>query len=105
MIENRKRMNIEYGALNGDPGFTRFVQTGTLPLKNIAHIVLTTDGLFLPTEDPEAYSWDQFADLYRAGGLDRIREFVRETEQSDPKCWKYPRFKVHDDIGAIAIRF
>jgi serine/threonine protein phosphatase PrpC len=104
MIENRRRLNIDYGALDGEPGFVHFVQRGTLPLENIAHIVLATDGLFVPTENPEDEGWDQFAALYLEGGLKRIRDFVREREQSDPKCWRYPRFKVHDDIGAIALR-
>jgi len=105
IIENRKRVNIDYGALNGEAEFVHFVERGTFPLDGISHIVLSTDGLFVPTENPEAKDWDQFAALYLAGGLKRIREFVREREQSDPKCWRYPRFKVHDDIGAIAISF
>ena len=105
IVENRRRMNIDYGALNGEPGFVRFVETGTCELENIAHIVLATDGLFVPTENPEDEGWDQFAALYLAGGLKRIQDFVREREESDPKCWRYPRFKVHDDIGAIAISF
>jgi len=105
IVENRRRMNIDYGALNGEPGFVRFVETGTCELENIAHIVLATDGLFVPTENPEDEGWDQFAALYLAGGIKRIRDFVREREESDPKCWRYPRFKVRDDIGAIAISF
>jgi len=105
IIENRRRTNIDYGALNGEAEFVQFVQRGTLPLANIAHILLATDGLFVPTEKPEAEDWDQFATLYLEGGLERLRESVREREQSDPKCWKYARFKVHDDIGAIAINF
>jgi len=105
IAENRRRMNIDYGALNGEPGFVHFVERGTCELENIAHIVLATDGLFVPTENPEDEGWDQFAALYLAGGIKRIRDFVREREESDPKCWRYPRFKVHDDIGAIAISF
>jgi len=26
-------------------------------------------------------------------------------ESNDPKCWKYPRYKIYDDITAIAISF
>ena len=105
MIESRRRLNIDFGALDGEPGFVHFVQRGIFPLENIAHIVLATDGLFVPTENPEDEGWDRFAALYLEGGLKRIRDFVREREQSDPKCWRYPRFKVHDDIGALALRF
>ena len=105
MIENRKRLNVDFGALDGEPGFVHFVQRGSFSLENITHVVLSTDGLFVPTEDPEDKGWDQFAALYLEGGLKRIRDFVRKREQSDPKCWTYPRFKCHDDIGAIALRF
>jgi hypothetical protein len=105
LLQNRCQANISYGALNGEPGFLNFVETGTSPLANIVHVVLATDGLFIPTEQPDDKGWDQFAALYLDGGLQRIRNFVRDRETSDVECWKYPRFKVHDDIGAIAVSF
>jgi hypothetical protein len=105
LVKNRRQVNIKYGALNGEPSFIGFVNGGRYPRENIAHIVLATDGLFIPTENPEDECWDQFAALYLDGGLKTIRDFVREREGSDPKRWKYPRFKIHDDIGAIALSF
>jgi hypothetical protein len=41
----------------------------------------------------------------RPGGLKRGRDYIRELEESDPNCWKYPRHKKSDDIAAIAISF
>jgi hypothetical protein len=105
IVENRRQMNVEYGALNGEPGFIDFARMGMCNLENIAHIVLATDGLFVPTENPGNRDWDQFANLYLTGGIRGIRDFVRKREESDPRCRRYPRFKLHDDIGAIAISF
>jgi hypothetical protein len=64
-----------------------------------------TDGLFIPREDPHQDSdWDTLIDLYRKDGLKMIRDHVRSLQRQDPACRKYPRFKVHDDIAAVAVR-
>jgi serine/threonine protein phosphatase PrpC len=106
MLKVRNRVNIDYGDLNGDESMEKFLKSGTVPLADIAHILLFTDGLFLPKEDPkQPDDFRAFVDLFLEGGLQRIQDFVRETENSDPKCWKYPRFKQHDDIAGVAISF
>jgi len=38
------------------------------------------------------------------GGLQAVRNHVRRLQQEDPTCRKYPRFKQHDDIAAVAIQ-
>jgi len=38
-------------------------------------------------------------------GLDGLRDHVRSQEAADPDMKRYPRFKKHDDIAAIAIHF
>jgi hypothetical protein len=106
MIQVRNRVNIDYGDLNGEQEMEKFLKQGTIPLANVAHIILFTDGLLLPKEDPrEPEDFNSFIDLYREGGLQRVQDFVRQKEDSDPNCWKYPRFKQHDDIAAIALTF
>lgn len=100
----RLRMNRDYGVLNGQPEAMHFVDHGWVSLDNVTDIVLFTDGLFLPREDPyEEQDWQRFINLYRQGGLTAIRDHVRALQQQDPKCLKYPRFKQHDDIAAVAV--
>ena len=100
----RMAMNISYGVLNGEPEALDFVQHGYEDLTDISDILLFTDGLHLPRENPlKEHDWQFFVDLYRQGGLQIIRDHVRYLQQQDPTCRKYPRFKMHDDIAAVAI--
>ena len=101
----RLQMNITYGVLNGEPAAMDFIKHGREKLDGLSAILLFTDGLFLPNEDPRQQgNWDAFIELYRHGGLKKVRDHVRSLQQQDPECRKYPRFKVHDDIAAIAVR-
>lgn len=100
----RLQMNIDYGVLNGQPEAMDFVHHGRVDLEQVTDVLLFTDGLLLPREDPMArHDWQRFTALYRKGCLTAIREQVRTLQQQDPQCRTYPRFKRHDDIAAIAI--
>lgn len=101
----RLQMNISYGVLNGEPEALEFVNHGTHTLDNVSDILLFTDGLMPPREDPlEENDWSTFIDLYKLGGLRSVREFVRRMQRSDQTLKRYPRFKMHDDIAAVAIK-
>lgn len=98
--------NKDYGVLNGDEEFIKFINRGRESLKGVRHVLLFTDGLFVPKEDPGAEDdFGKFVELFLEGGLERVRDYVRGLEKGDPNCWKYPRYKQHDDIAAIAISF
>ena len=106
LIEVRRGMNRTYGVLNGEPEALGFLRSGTLPLAGIRHLLLFTDGLFLPKTDPAAPDdFHRFTGIYREGGLPALRRHVRTREQDDPHCLKYPRVKLHDDMTAIALTF
>ncbi|SHO46993.1 Protein phosphatase 2C [Desulfopila aestuarii DSM 18488] len=100
----RLEMNISYGVLNGEPEALNFLRHGYEDLTDVSDILLFTDGLHLPRENPkEEHDWQTFVELYRLGGLQAVRDHVRHLQQQDPACRKYPRFKLHDDIAAVAI--
>lgn len=101
----RLQMNVSYGVLNGEPEAMRFLRHGYVDLAGVSDILLFTDGLFLPRENPlDSDDWQRLVDLYRNGGLQAVRSHVRRLQRQDPTCRKYPRFKRHDDIAAVAIR-
>ncbi|MFW2366851.1 MAG: hypothetical protein ACN4GW_10570 [Desulforhopalus sp.] len=101
----RLQMNISYGVLNGEPEALDFVNHGTHTLHNVSDILLFTDGLLPPREDPlEENDWSTLIALYKLGGLGSVREFVRRMQKSDQTLKRYPRFKMHDDIAAVAIK-
>ncbi|MFV0438056.1 MAG: protein phosphatase 2C domain-containing protein [Desulfopila sp.] len=100
----RLGMNRTYGVLNGEPEAMRFLCHGSVDLTGARDILLFTDGLFLPREDPFAeHDWPLFIELYQRGGLAAIHQRVRALQHGDPHCRHYPRFKCHDDIAAVAI--
>lgn len=101
----RLQMNVSYGVLNGEPEAMHFLRHGYENLAGVSDILLFTDGLFLPRENPlESDDWQHLVSLYRGGGLQAVREHVRRLQREDPSCRKYPRFKQHDDIAAVAIQ-
>jgi len=105
IMESRKKINVDFGFINGEEDATKFFNTGKIELKNIENIILFTDGLLLPKENPEEKEdWNKFVKIYKKSGLGGLLKYVRETEESDPKCYLYPRFKKHDDVAAISIK-
>lgn len=106
MKKVRSEANRTYGMLNGDPNAVCFFQSGIYPLHNVRSILVFTDGLMLPKTDPRACEdWGKFTQLYLQSGLAGMARFIRRLEKSDPNCWKYPRYKQHDDIAAIGVDF
>lgn len=95
-----------HGVLNGDPAAREFLKTTQLALADVAGLLIITDGMFLPKEDPEAEEdWQACFDLSEEGGLRHLYDTVRKIENSDPDLTRYPRYKLHDDATGIYIRF
>lgn len=96
--------NTKLAVLNGDPRMQDLMHHGNQSLSNIKHILLFTDGLLIPQANPSiAEDLNAFVKLYLKGGLERLKNHVRNLEVGDPNCWQYPRFKQHDDMTAIAV--
>lgn len=106
LLKVRGDTNVSYGAFNGERAVEKFTHTGAISLEDVSDVLLFTDGLFIPSTDPNNVDdFSYFVSLYKEGGLERVKAVVREMEESDPKCAMYPRFKQFDDIGAIALSF
>ena len=104
ILHVRSRMNLDYGVLNGEKEAVSFFKSGSMKLDGIRHIVLFTDGLFIPKQKPEERTnFALFAKLFQMGGLASVRDYVRSIEKTDVACRRYPRFKPHDDIAAISL--
>lgn len=106
ILEVRKQVNVTYGFLNGENEALSFVESGTESLKNVAHILLFSDGLLIPKKDPTIPTdIGMLVKIYLEGGLKAAQKMVRDIENMDPHCVLYPRVKKHDDLSAIAISF
>lgn len=101
----RLEMNRSYGVFNGEEEAMDFVNHGYEDMSGVTDVLLFTDGLFFPKENPElSNDWDYFAEMYRRDGLQAMRDYVRRLQMTDAELVRYPRFKVHDDIAAVAIK-
>lgn len=104
LIRVRAGMNKTYGVLNGDPGAEAFMNCGTVSLEGVKTVLLFTDGLSIPRELPgREKDFSLLADLFVCLGLDGLKQRIRRMEKSDPHCHRFPRFKPHDDIAAVAL--
>ena len=100
----RGQMNRSYGTFNGNPAALDFCHLGSHPLSDIRHLLIFTDGLLPPSEHPDEkpdFCW--LARHFHQGGLQQVMQEIRRLEKSDPHCHRFPRFKQHDDIAAIAV--
>lgn len=106
ILKVRRGMNIDYGVLSGEREAMDFLNHGYMSLNEISHIVLFTDGLFIPNCEPEKpVDFESFAEIYLQFGLKGLRDHIRDIESRDIGCRFYPRFKTHDDISAVSISF
>ena len=75
-----------------------------MSMEGIEHILIFTDGLLIPKEDPRAANdWKMAVKLFLTLGLDGSVNFVRNLQNKDPFCRKYVRYHPYDDIAAIAL--
>jgi hypothetical protein len=92
--------------LNGEDSAIRFLKKGTKKFDDIKHILIFTDGLILPKKDPlSPDNFDKFVEYYLQGGFQKIRNYIKNIQDSDPNCWKYPRTKQYDDMAGISLTF
>ena len=102
----RLGMNRDYGVLNGEREAEDFFLTGLEPADDVRAVLLFTDGLDIPCEAPQKRKdFSELVDRHRELGLPGLRDHVRSLEAADPDIERYPRFKRHDDMAAIAIHF
>jgi len=109
LISNRMKSNTPegYGVLNGEKNAVHYMEFGKINKIGVKHLILITDGLFLPIESVPAgeHYWYYVADSILRKGLKQYADNLIELEESDPECLKYPRFKKSDDKAGIVITF
>jgi serine/threonine protein phosphatase PrpC len=105
--ENRYKSNEPggYGVLNGEHKALHFLEYGKIHISNLKHLILLTDGLFLPKEivPQSALYWEYIANEILTKGLQRYTNELCNLEESDPECIRYTRFKKADDKTGIVI--
>ncbi len=105
--KNRYQSNVEggYGVLNGEEGAARFLEYGKINITCIKHLILLTDGMFLPPTivSGQCLYWIYVAESILNKGIKQYTKELIELEENDPECVRYIRFKKSDDKTAIVI--
>ena len=74
LIRLRKSSLSPQGVLNGNEVSEQRFKVGERPLSGIQHILLFTDGLFPPSEDPEqSPDFAYVVELFKQGGLEKVQ--------------------------------
>ncbi|MEV4251595.1 protein phosphatase 2C domain-containing protein [Spirillospora sp. NPDC049652] len=92
-----------YWIAAGEPEAADHALTGRVPLADLTHALLFSDGGARPVEPFGAASWDEcFHELAQSGPAAWLQR-VREIENVDPDRSRWPRSKRHDDATAVLI--
>lgn len=107
--ENRHLANTPdgYGVLNGEENAVEFVEYGRVNRQGLRHVLLFSDGLFLPKEvvPDEFHYWEYMTNELMRKGLKKYIDDLVILEETDPECIQYPRFKKSDDKTAMMLSF
>ncbi|MEK6899241.1 MAG: hypothetical protein AABW79_04050 [Nanoarchaeota archaeon] len=105
IIDVRRRANVNYGMLNGEPKALNFMEKGNIPLSEVASFCIFSDGLLFPSRKPSVENTDygRMGNFLLKEGIKGLLKHVRETENDDLEKISYPRFKIHDDISCIYV--
>ncbi|MBO2449728.1 integrase [Actinomadura barringtoniae] len=80
-----------------DPDVAEAAITGTVPLAELRHATLLTDGATRPVDSYRLMDWREMADIVVRQGPRALIDRTRETEHGDPQGTRWPRQKIHDD--------
>ena len=97
---NKKNTYMEgsYWTCGTTPGTARNGSYASFSNKEIDGILLATDGFDFSILD---LNEKQVYDLVKEKGSSKVSEMIREKQEEDSKCNKFPRFKKSDDLTVI----
>ncbi|NEY99093.1 hypothetical protein G4D62_07240 [Bacillus shackletonii] len=109
LISNRQKSNTldGYGVLNGENQALDYVESGKINRIGLKHLILLTDGMFLPAESiPNSINyWNYVVECILSKGIEKYTRDLIDLEETDPECVRFPRFKKSDDKTGMMISF
>ncbi|MEV5828363.1 hypothetical protein AB0L25_22670 [Spirillospora sp. NPDC052242] len=91
--------------VGSDPAGAEAAITGTVPLRDVRHALLLTDGATRLADRFGVTDWAGLARLAVESGPAALVERTREVERTDPQAVRWPRGKPHDDATAAVCAF
>jgi serine/threonine protein phosphatase PrpC len=106
-IQNRrqKRCQKNYRALSPDIEMShRSTNYSSCSIQNGDDLLIMSDGFASLVGDYGAYDKKSLAAAVQKKGLAELAKELRDIEQDDAECLKFPRFKLGDDATALWVR-
>ncbi|MCX7747770.1 MAG: hypothetical protein N2645_12920 [Clostridia bacterium] len=103
LISNRLLKNTDegYWALEFDQSAVQRAIYGKIENFSKIKILLASDGFTAVSDTYELLNAEQLLEAIEQRGLNYVYEMIRTTEDNDPECVRYPRFKKSDDTSAV----
>lgn len=104
-IEQRRARNTKngYWIAEADTSAAFNALERRYPQRQVADLVLMTDGAACIVETMELVDWQAVASIARAAGCAEILRMVTAAEDEDPYGEQFPRSKRHDDKTALLV--
>jgi hypothetical protein len=94
-----------YGVLSLTPPPSHFIMSGSEEIAAGDHALLASDGLMRLVDVFRIYTAEQLLLGAVNQGVSSLAREVRELEQTDSECARFPRAKCHDDATGILLTF
>jgi len=88
-----------------DPAVVTNALTGEIPLREVRHAAMLTDGAVRAVDPLKLYDWPALLAELSTSGPDELIRQVRAAEDADPAGVRWPRNKIHDDATVALLSF
>lgn len=107
LIKNRLLKNTDkgYWTLEFESSAVDYCICDKLPLQSISKALFMTDGFLAIHSNYNYLSIKDLVSFVDKEGLEKLYRILRDIEDEDKECHKYPRFKKSDDASAIYIKY
>lgn len=107
LLKNRLLKNTDngYWTLEFEKNAVDYCIYDKLPLQTISRVLFMTDGFFAIHSSYNYLSIKDLISFIDKEGLEEAYRILRDIEDEDKECYKYPRFKKSDDASAIYIKY
>jgi len=107
LLKHRRLKNTDkgYWTLEFEPSAVDYCIYDKLPLESISKALFMTDGFFAIHSSYNYFSVKDLISFTDMKGLEKAYKILRDIEEEDKECNRYPRFKKSDDASAIYIKY
>lgn len=103
----RRRRNAEGGfwVAEAEPAAAYKAVRRVWPRADVDAVLIATDGVSIGVDEYQLFDWPGVLQRAREAGPEAVLDAVREAEEQDADCARWPRAKRHDDQVLVLADF